>query len=58
MDEGDEVHRMARLIRFLGQEAVLEFIEPRHEVNTRIGASLMYEIVLSATLWIKQQAAE
>ncbi|KAE9382121.1 hypothetical protein N431DRAFT_440904 [Stipitochalara longipes BDJ] len=55
---GDELYRAARLIRVLTQEAVQEIVKPRHEVKSRMGASLMYEILLSAVVWKKRKAAE
>jgi hypothetical protein len=56
--EGDELHRMARLIRFLRQEAVQEIVKPRHQVKSRMGASLMYEMILSAVALKKTKARE
>ncbi|KAK5129047.1 hypothetical protein LTR85_000380 [Meristemomyces frigidus] len=57
-EDGDELYRISKLIRLLGHEAVQEIIKPRNQVNSRMGASLMYEIVQSATLWTKQKATE
>lgn len=56
--EGDELYRVTRLICFLRQEAVQEVIEPRHKVHSRMGASLMYEMIFSVLAWKKQKARE
>jgi hypothetical protein len=56
--EGDELYRAARLIRFLGQEAVQEIIQPRHEVKSRMGASLIYDMIMSALALRKRKEAE
>ena len=56
--EGDELYRVTTLIRFLSKEARQEAISPRHEVRSRMGASLMYEMIFSVLAWRKQQAAE
>ena len=58
-EEGaDELHRVARLIRLLRQDAMQEIVKPRHEVRSRMGASLMYEIILSVLVWKKQKVRE
>lgn len=54
--EGDELYRAARLIRVLRQEVVQEIVKPRHKVKSRMGASLMYEMILSALVWKKRKA--
>ena len=56
--EGDELYRVTTLIRFLSKEARQEAISPRHEVRSRMGASLMYEMIFSVLAWRKQQARE
>jgi hypothetical protein len=56
MVEGDELYRAARLIRVLRQEVVQEIVKPRHKVKSRMGASLMYEMILSALVWKKRKA--
>jgi hypothetical protein len=59
MVEGDELHREAKMIRFLRHEAVQEMIvQPLHEVKSRMGASLMYEMILSALVWKKRKSPE
>lgn len=58
MVEGDELCRVAKLIRLLGEEAVQEIVQPRRKVHSRMGASLMYEIIFSALVWMKQKARE
>ncbi|KAF2095886.1 hypothetical protein NA57DRAFT_58956 [Rhizodiscina lignyota] len=56
--EGDELHIIARLICLLRQEASQEVVRPRQEVKSRMGASLMYDMVFSVVGWMKQMDPE
>lgn len=58
MVQGDEFDVIARMVRLLGQEAVQEIVKPRYEVKSRMGASLMYEMIMSALAWRKHKARE
>ncbi|KAI1629489.1 hypothetical protein EDD37DRAFT_604375 [Exophiala viscosa] len=51
----DELSRVAKLIGLLRREAVQEIIQPRHKVHSRMGASLMYEIIFSVLYWKKRK---
>jgi hypothetical protein len=55
--DGDENQRAAKIIRILVQEDTREFLKPQCSVKSRMGASLMYEMVLSAVAWKKRKAA-
>jgi hypothetical protein len=54
----DEHDRLAKLVLLLSQDAVQEILKPRQEVRSRMGASLMYEMILSAVAWKKQKERE
>jgi hypothetical protein len=56
--EVDILHRMAVLIRFLNQEGVSEVVKPQKEVHSRMGASLLYEMIKSAIACQKQREKE
>ncbi|KIV79575.1 hypothetical protein, variant 1 [Exophiala sideris] len=56
--EGDELYRVAKLIGLLRKEAVQELVQPRHKVQSRMGASLMYEMIFSVLFWKKRKERE
>jgi hypothetical protein len=56
--EGDELDVAAKIIRTLGKEATQETIKPSCTVKSRMGASPMYEMIMSALVWRKQRALE
>jgi len=53
--EPDELSRAAKLIGLLRREAVQEIIQPRHKVHSRMGASLMYEMIFSVLFWKRRK---
>lgn len=55
---GNELQITAFVISLVGQAPVQEISKPRHDVRTRMSASLVYEMILSALASDEQKAEE